>query len=193
MLYLHYSPYEASPKAISGRTSYLRVRLAFHPYPQLIPALFNVRGFGPPFWINRTSPWPWIDHPVSGLPHATCRPLRLGFPTAPCLKHLTSLHTVTRRSVLQKVHGHTLNSAPIACRHTVSGTISLPSRGAFHLSLTVLFTIGRWIVFSLGRWSSRIPTGFHVSRGTWVLFKFSCHFRLHGFYILRLCFPAVFD
>jgi hypothetical protein len=32
---------EASPKAISGRTSYLRVRLAFHPYPQFIPCLFN--------------------------------------------------------------------------------------------------------------------------------------------------------
>src|SRR5881296_528465 len=30
------------------------------------------------------------------------------------------------------------------------------------------FTIGRRIVFSLRRWSSQIPTGFHVSRGTWV-------------------------
>ena len=29
------------------------------------------------------------------------------------------------------------------------------------------FTIGRSVVFSLGRWSSQIPTGFHVSRGTW--------------------------
>ena len=29
-------------------------------------------------------------------------------------------------------------SAPTACRRTVSGTVSLPSRGAFHLSLTVL-------------------------------------------------------
>ncbi len=28
------------------------------------------------------------------------------------------------------------------------------------------FTIGHWVVFSLGRWSSRIPTGFHVSRRT---------------------------
>lgn len=27
---------QASPKAISRRTSYLRVRLAFHPYPQVI-------------------------------------------------------------------------------------------------------------------------------------------------------------
>src|SRR5918911_3874919 len=30
------------------------------------------------------------------------------------------------------------DDAPTACRHAVSGTISLPSRGAFHLSLTVL-------------------------------------------------------
>jgi hypothetical protein len=38
----------AAPKCISGRTSYLRVRLAFHPYPQLIPAFCNRHGFGPP-------------------------------------------------------------------------------------------------------------------------------------------------
>src|SRR5581483_9561739 len=29
-------------------------------------------------------------------------------------------------------------AAPTACRHAVSGTISLPFRGTFHLSLTVL-------------------------------------------------------
>jgi hypothetical protein len=39
---------EAAPKCISGRTSYLRVRLAFHLYPQLIPAFCNRHGFGPP-------------------------------------------------------------------------------------------------------------------------------------------------
>ena len=35
--------HEASPKAISRRTSYLRVRLEFLPYPQVIPAFFNRR------------------------------------------------------------------------------------------------------------------------------------------------------
>jgi hypothetical protein len=35
------------------------------------------------------------------------------------------------------------HSPPTDCRHTVSGTISLPFRGAFHLSLTVLYAIGR--------------------------------------------------
>ena len=56
--------------------------------------------------------------------------------------------------------------APIACRHMVSGSLSLPSRGSFHLSFTVLSAIGHWVVFSLGRWSSRFQTGFHVSRPT---------------------------
>ena len=43
VLYLRFSKLEASPKAISGRTSYLRVRLEFLRYPQLIPAFFNIR------------------------------------------------------------------------------------------------------------------------------------------------------
>ena len=51
---------------------------------------------------------------------------------------LTSLHTVTRRPVLQKVRDHTLSSALSACKHTVSVSISLPFRGSFHLSLTLL-------------------------------------------------------
>ncbi len=41
VLYLHDSFSEASPKAISERTSYLQVRLEFHRYPHLIPAIFN--------------------------------------------------------------------------------------------------------------------------------------------------------
>ena len=53
-----------------------------------------------------------------------------------------------------------------ACKHTVSGSISLPSRGSFHLSLTVLFAIGHMVVFSLMRWASCLPSGFLVSRRT---------------------------
>ena len=58
--------------------------------------------------------------------------------------------------------------APIACKHKVSGSISLPSRGSFHLSLTVLFAIGHWVVFRLGGWALRLHTGFHVSGTTLV-------------------------
>ena len=56
--------------------------------------------------------------------------------------------------------------APTACKHRVSGTLSLPSRGSFHLSLTVLYAIGRQVVFSLGGWAPRLPTGLLVSCGT---------------------------
>ena len=38
----------------------------------------------------------------------------------------------------RSLHSGRSQNAPTACRHTVSGTISLPSRGTFHLSLTVL-------------------------------------------------------
>ena len=56
--------------------------------------------------------------------------------------------------------------APTVCRHMVSGTISLPSRGTFHHSLTVLSTIGYQEVFSLTRWSWQIHTGFLGPRAT---------------------------
>ena len=49
----------------------------------------------------------------------------------------------------------------------VSGTISLPFRGSFHLSLAVLVHYRSVWVFSLGSWPTQIPTRFSVSRGTW--------------------------
>ena len=114
--------------------------------------------------VTAPSTWPWIDHPVSGLHPATktlysnSLSLRLRIPC------LTSLVIVTRRSVLQKVRHHI--AALTVCKHMVSGSISLPSRGAFHLSFTVLFAIGHQVVFRLGGWSPLLPTGFHVPRGT---------------------------
>ena len=53
-----------------------------------------------------------------------------------------------------------------ACKHRVSGSLSLPSRGTFHLSLTVLISIGHQVVFSLTGWSPLFHTRFLVSRTT---------------------------
>ena len=80
MLYLHEIITEASPKAISRRTSYLRVRLEFLPYPQLMPTLFNGCGFGPPPPFTAASTWTWIDHPVSGVHILTLRSIKTRFP-----------------------------------------------------------------------------------------------------------------
>ncbi len=76
---------DASPQAISGRTSYYVTRLEFLRYPQLIRGRFNERRFGPPVDVTPPSTWPWIDRHVSGLCHHTIALLRLAFTTAPCL------------------------------------------------------------------------------------------------------------
>ena len=68
--------HDASPKAISGRTSYIRVRLEFLRYPHLIRRLFNGGRFGPPLGLTPTSAWTWVGHPVSGPMHATRRPIQ---------------------------------------------------------------------------------------------------------------------
>ena len=166
--YLQRTSPEAAPKRISGRTSYLLVRLAFHPYPQVIQSLCNVKRFAPPRGLTLASRCPWVAHQVSGLRPATPNALfRLAFAPAP---RLPSLNLATERN--SSAHSSIgtpspgLRQAPTACRHTVSGTVSLPSRGAFHLSLTVLVRYRSSRVFSLGKWSPRIPTGFLVSRGT---------------------------
>ena len=80
--------------------------------------------------------------------------------------YLTLPLPITRRTVLQKVRGCTSYGASTACKHRVSGSFSLPSRGSFHLSFTVLYAIGHRGVFRLGGWSPRLPTRFLVSRGT---------------------------
>ena len=99
---------EASPKAISGRTSYLRVRLEFLRYPHLIPALFNVRGFGPPVRVTAPSSWTGVDHTVSGLRLHTHAPYSDSLSLRLRLSNLTLHVNVTRRFILQKARHHTL-------------------------------------------------------------------------------------
>ena len=109
--------------------------MAFHSYPQLIQAVFNQHWFGPPVGVTRLSPWPWVDHLASRLFPATHSPysdslsLRLAY-------RLTSPLRKTSRLIMQKARGQAVlgcpsQRPPTACRHTVSGTISLPSQGCF--------------------------------------------------------------
>src|SRR5438876_5036163 len=66
--------HDASPKAISGRTSYLLVRLAFHPYPHVIRDFCNSHRFEPPLAVRRASLCTWVAHQVSCLINATDAP-----------------------------------------------------------------------------------------------------------------------
>ena len=111
VLYPQCGTYNASPKAISGRTSYLQVRLAFHRYPRLIPAIFNLRGFGPPASVTWPSPWSWVDHLVSGLRPPTASPSSDSLSLRLRLCGLTLQTSVTRRFILQKARRHPLTGS----------------------------------------------------------------------------------
>ena len=79
-----------------------------------------------------SSSWTWIGHPVSGLQYVNIALFRLGFPSAPYLKYLTIPHTAARRTVLQKVRGHTCEVLP-----QLAGTAF---QVLFHSPPGVLFT-----------------------------------------------------
>ena len=111
--------------------------MAFHPYPQVIAAVFNRRAFGPPRGLTPASACPRIAHPASRPRRGTqVALLRLAFAPAPF--RLTSPRASDSLAHSTKGTPSHRKGAPTARGRTVSGTVSLPSRGAFHLSLTVL-------------------------------------------------------
>ena len=122
--------------------------------------------FGPPQRFTIASTCSWLGHQVSGLRHDTPRSFqtRFRFGSVPVTLNLAS----HRNSPARSTKGTTSHAygALSACKLTVSGSLSLPSRGSFHLSLTVLFAIGHMVVFSLTGWSPCLPSGFLVSRRT---------------------------
>ena len=183
--------HEASPKAISRRTSYLRVRLEFLPYPHLIATLFNGCAFGPPLPFTAASTWTWIDHPVSGLHILTLALLRLGFPTAPHLWCLTLPVCTTRRTVLQKVRGSPNNGVP--------QLVNTGFQVLFHSPPGVLFTFpSQYYALSVTkeylalRGGPRLfPQGFPCLVVLWIL---PCRlwFHVRGFHPLWPAFPKPF-
>ena len=198
MLYLRQDKYGASPKAISGRTSYLRVRLEFLPYPHLIATLFNGCAFGPPLPFTAASSWTWVDHPVSGLRVLTNENhlilfalFRLGFPSAPRVFRLTLPARATRRTVLQKVRGCALTALP----QLVDAGVQV----LFHSPHGVLFTFpSQYCALSVtsGYLALRggprfFPQGFSCPVVLWILPPL-LKFRLRGFHPLRLVFPVPF-
>ena len=110
--------------------------MAFHPYPRVIPSVFNRSGFGPPRGLTPASACPWIAHPASRPRRATERPVQTRFRCGSVFLNLAARRYSQAHSTKGTPSQRT--AAPTACRHAVSGTVSLPSRGAFHLSLTVL-------------------------------------------------------
>ena len=117
---------------------------------------------------------------------------RLGFPSAPDLQSLTSLHTVTRRSVLQKVRGRTLIVLPLL--------VNIGFQVLFHSPPGVLFTFpSRYCPLSLTKSYLALEGGppcFPLDSSCPVVLWIpaAClRFRLQDSYLLRSLFPKVFD
>ena len=104
--YLQETCPEAAPQCISGRTSYLLVRLAFHLYPQLIQRLCTVKWFGPSpryyrgFTLAMGSS-PGFGSNPSDVPEGSAL-FGLAFATAPqvsLLNHATEIHSPAHSSI----------------------------------------------------------------------------------------------
>ena len=141
--------------------------MAFHPYPQLIPSVFNLSGFGPPRGLTRASPWPWVDHSASGLDPATMIALfGLAFATA-------SPHGLTS-PLSTNSHAHSSKGTPSPEQRRLRRIVSARFQELFHSPPGVLFTfpsrylsaIGHQGIFRLSGWSRQIHTGLHGPRAT---------------------------
>jgi len=116
-------------------------------------------------WLTRFRVYPpprWGITPPSAL-------FGLAFALAPAVPSLSPRRrrNSPAHSSISTPSGDT--PPPTACGHAVSGTVSLPSRGAFHRSLTVLVRYRSLDVLSLRGWSPVLPTRLHVPGGTQAL------------------------
>ena len=136
--------------------------MAFHPYPQVIPSVFNRSGFGPPRGLTPASACPWIAHPASRPRHATVLAILKTRFRCGSLPSLTSPHTVTRWLILQKARRHPARGLRLLVGTRFQVLFHSPPGVLFTFPSRYWSTIGHRRVFSLGGWSPQLHTGFHV-------------------------------
>ena len=122
--------------------------------------------FGPPRDFTPASTCPWVGHPVSGLLHVTCRPVKTRFPfgSGPLVLNLATYNNSPDRSTKSTLSS--FNALQLLVNIGFQVLFHSPPGVLFTFPSRYCFTIGHQLVFSLGRWSSLLPTRFHVPRGT---------------------------
>ena len=107
-----------------------------------------------------------------GSHHRNSCPLRTrlpsGSPALPLVNLLRAMHSPdhSTKGTPSALTCATQEWPLTAGEYVVSGSLSSPSRGAFHLSLTVLVHYRSLKMLSLGGWSPQLPTRFLVPCGT---------------------------
>ena len=164
--------------------------MAFHPYPQVIAAVFNRRAFGPPRGLTPASACPRIAHPASRPRRGTqVALLRLAFAPAPF--RLTSPRASDSLAHSTKgTPSHPEGCSDCSWAHGFRYCFT-PLPGCFHLSLTVLVryrsqgSTQAWMVVHPGsdRVSRARPySGTASRRPVWV--------RVRGCHPLRPALPC---
>ena len=141
--------------------------MEFLRYPQVIPALFSGRLVRSSMKLYLHFNLPMDRSP--GFGSTSCNYIalfRLALASAPILKILTSLHNVTRRSVLQKVRSRTLIVLLLLVNAGFQVLFHSPPGVLFTFPSRYCSTIGHQVVFSLMGWSPLFHTRFPVSRTT---------------------------
>ena len=105
---------------------------------------------------------PHDSHAHLGLALATATPTRVNLATQHDSQAHSSIGTPPPHQHPKKGGGEALT----ARRRPVSGTLSLPSRGTFHHSLTVLIRYRSPGSIQAAKWSWQTHTGFHEPRAT---------------------------
>ena len=117
---LEYNLQDASPQAISERTSYCQTRLEFLPYTQVIPSSCTVSGCGPPRGFTHASPCSYVARLASGLIHATLISPYSGSLSL-CLRNSSSLRQPRKINSLDRAAKSTRSSS-----RTFTTNISTP-------------------------------------------------------------------
>ena len=176
---MHFGEYELSPSLIG-------LSLLPSPHPEAFQRLLVRSSIWcyPDFNLDKGRSLGFASTPSDLTPCSDSLSLRLRVSS-----HLTSPEKVTRRFIMQKARRHTYKDAPTACRHMVSGTISLPCSGCFSpfLHSTGSLSVSREYLAlpdGPGRFTQdfscpallRIPLGF-----VWL--------RIHNYHVLWSHFP----
>ena len=137
----------AAPKGISGRTSYLLDRLAFHSYTQVIQTFFSRHWFGPPPPVTGVSTCSGVALQVSSLVRVIHVALfRLAF-AAPPPNGLSKLH-----GSKSPAHASIGTPSPRVKRMGLRLLVSARFQVLFHSAPAVLFTFpSRYYALSVTR------------------------------------------
>lgn len=148
-----------------GENQLSRSLIGLSPLPTAHPLHFQLK------WVrSSTRSYTCFNLAMGRSPRFGSRACHCTRPFGLALATATPQGLTSRHATDSQAHSSIGTPSPLgaltACKRPVSGTISLPSRGTFHHSLTVLIRYRSSGGIQAAKWSWQIHTGFHEPRAT---------------------------